>query len=394
MSRYRFVSFVVLLSLVSVCVLPTSVFAQEPVKVYIMMGQSNMLGLGDVTGGTDGDLDYAVNTKGLYPYLSDGLGGFASRSDVRQAHVQASGGPESATSVIVNNFLSPSNRGKLGPEHGIGEKLGNALSEDVLLLKSCIGNRSLGWDLLPPGSTQYQYNDGVTEWTYAGYGDSPDRWETGTTPVPIGWTAGIQYDGDVQRAKDVLNNLSTYYPGKTEYQIAGFFWWQGDKDRYNAGHSTRYEQNLVQLINQLRDEFNAPNAPFVAATLGQSEIDVETGTELDILNAQLNVANDTLYPAFADNVDTVYSFPLSLGGASNSHYNGNAETYMNIGEAMGDAMVSLIRTLPYLEIHQQTGEMKIVNPADSDLTMDLKDLSITSTVGALDPDRGQLRPGG
>ena len=29
------------------------------------------------------------------------------------------------------------------------------------------------------------------------------------------------------------------------------------------------------------------------------------------------------------------------GGASNGHYGGNAETYMNVGEAMGRAMVEL-----------------------------------------------------
>ena len=52
------------------------------------------------------------------------------------------------------------------------------------------------------------------------------------------------------------------------------------------------------------------------------------------------------YPQFEDNVATVYSNPLSQGGASNGHYNNNAETYMNVGEAMGDAMVSMLRTLP------------------------------------------------
>ena len=36
-------------------------------------------------------------------------------------------------------------------------------------------------------------------------------------------------------------------------------------------------------------------------------------------------------------------YPLSLGGSGNSHYNGNAETYMNVGEAMGKAMVKLLK---------------------------------------------------
>jgi len=47
------------------------------------------------------------------------------------------------------------------------------------------------------------------------------------------------------------------------------------------------------------------------------------------------------YPEFKGNVATVYSHPFCHGGASNSHYGGNAETYMDIGEAMGRARVEL-----------------------------------------------------
>ena len=370
------------LALGAVHTAPTSA-QEEPVKVYLMMGQSNMLGLGNVTGAADGTLDYAVNNKGLYPCLSDGGGGWSQRNDVRQAHVQ--GSAENPASVLVNDWLSGDNRSKLGPEHGIGHALGDAVDQQVLLLKSVIGNRSLGWDLLPPGSTQYQYNDNGTDYTYAGYGDSPDRWVTGTTPDPIGWRAGIQYDGDIARAREVLDNIGTYVPGATEYEVAGFFWWQGDKDRYNAGHATRYEQNMVQMIEQLRIEFDAPNAPFVLATLGQSEIGVETGTELDILNAQLAVDGDAgNYSLFRDNVKTVYTNPLSLGGASNSHYNGNAETYMNIGEAMGQAMVDLIENRPYVEVDRQTGEVKIIVPGTAASDMDLEAYTLFSPGGALD----------
>ena len=47
-------------------------------------------------------------------------------------------------------------------------------------------------------------------YTYAGYHQSPNKWKKGTTPKPISWHAGIQYDGDVARAAAVLNNLTTY----------------------------------------------------------------------------------------------------------------------------------------------------------------------------------------
>ena len=32
-----------------------------------------------------------------------------------------------------------------------------------------------------------------------------------------------------------------------------------------------------------------------------------------------------------------------MGSASNAHYGGNAKTYMNVGLAMGDAMVKLLQ---------------------------------------------------
>jgi hypothetical protein len=212
-----------------------------------------------------------------------------------------------------------------------------------MILKSCIGNRSLGWDLLPPGSEPYEFEEGGKTWHYAGYKESPDRWEKGTEPNKIGWYAGMQYDGDIANAKTVLANLTKYYPGATKYEVAGFFFWQGDKDRYKAAHATRYEQNLVHLIKQLRKDFNAPNAKFVCATLGQTEKGSD-GNEGLILNAQLAVDGTTgKYPEFKGNVATVYTRPLCHGGASNSHYGGDPETYMDVGEAMGKAMVDLIR---------------------------------------------------
>lgn len=314
----------------------------KPVKVYILMGQSNMLEMGKVAGDSDGALEHAVK-QGLYPYLVDGDGTWTVRQDVRNVAVMGSGGP-GKTQVRKNDWLKVAG-GKIGVEIGIGSHMGEAHTEPVLILKSAIGNRSLGWDLLPPESPSYEFTDpkdGKT-YIYAGYGQSPLRWEKGTEPEPIGWQAGLQYDGDIARAKEVLNDLGTYYPGATEYEVAGFFFWQGDKDRYNAGHSQKYEQNLASLIRQLRKEFNAPNAKFVCATLGQTDQDNASGTEKDIIEAQLAVSDPAKYPEFKGNVATVYTHPLSKGGASNSHYGGNAETYMNVGEAMGQAMVEMIK---------------------------------------------------
>jgi hypothetical protein len=310
----------------------------KPVQVFILMGQSNMLGFGKI-GAADkpGSLTHAIKEKGTYPYLVDDAGSWTEREDVRNVRVMGSG---TGNMRLFNNEWMTITGRNIGPEIGIGHHVGHVTDAPVLILKSCIGNRSLGWDLLPPGSEQFE-QDGMI---YAGYKDSPDKWKKGETPKPIGWYAGMQYDGDIANAKKVLAELDKYYPGATGYEIAGFFWWQGDKDRYNAAHASRYEQNLVHLIKTLRKDFDAPNAKFVCATLGQTAKDVE-GTEGQILEAQLAVDGENgKYPEFKGNVATVYSKPLCHGGASNSHYGGNAETYMDIGEAMGRAMVDLIET--------------------------------------------------
>jgi len=310
----------------------------KPVQVYILMGQSNMLGFGKI-GAADkpGSLTHAVKEKNKYPYLVDDAGNWTERKDVRNVRVMGSG--TGSMRVFNNEWMTIKGR-NIGPEIGIGHYVGHVTDAPVLILKSCIGNRSLGWDLLPPGSKQFE-QDGMI---YAGYKDSPDKWKKGETPKPIGWYAGMQYDGDVANAKKVLAELDKYYPGAKKYEIAGFFWWQGDKDRYNAVHASRYEQNLVHLIKMLRKDFDAPNAKFVCATLGQTAKGAK-GTEGQILEAQLAVdGKNGKYPEFKGNVATVYSKPLCHGGASNSHYGGNAETYMDIGEAMGRAMVELIET--------------------------------------------------
>ena len=316
----------------------------KKVKVFIIMGQSNTLEMGKVKGDKEGSLEYAVKTEKLYAFMVDDAGNWTTRKDVRNVHVMGSGGPGGRGGVKRNDWLTVS-AGKIGIETGIGHHLGNALDEPVLILKSSIGNRSLGWDLLPPGSPSYEFTDPKDgkAYVYAGYGQSPLRWEKGTEPKPIGWQAGLQYDGDIARAKDVLANLDKYYPGAKEYEVAGFLWWQGDKDRYNAGHAEKYEKNLNNLIASLRKDFSAPKAKFVCATLGQTSKENAKGNEKLILDAMFATSDATKYPALKGDVATVYTNPLSMGGASNGHYGGNAKTYMNVGLAMGQAMVELLK---------------------------------------------------
>jgi hypothetical protein len=306
----------------------------KPVQVYILMGQSNMVGAGNVEGDKDGTLTHAVRTKNKYPYLIDDAGKWTERMDVRYARVMGK-------RQFNNEWLSIEGDGKIGPEFGIGHQLGQAVDAPVLLLKSCIGNRCLGFDLLPAGSEPFEFEEKGKTMVHAGY-KGFGIWEKGTAAPTSGWYAGTQYDEDIGAAKRVLGQLDKYYPGAKGYEVAGFFWWQGDKDRHRDVWADRYETNLAQLIKALRKEFDAPDAKFVCATLGQTEKGAE-GNEGKILNAMFAISDPEKHPEFKGAAATVYSHPLSMGGSSNGHYNGNAETYMNVGEAMGAAMVGLLK---------------------------------------------------
>ena len=306
----------------------------KPVQVFLIMGQSNTLEMGKVTP--------ELNEK--YPFLVDDAGKYTVRQDVRNVSVMVGKG------VYRNEWLTVEGKGKIGIEIGIGHQLGNAIDAPVMVLKSSIGNRSLGWDLLPPGTPRYSHQ-GKEEAGYREYvdGDKILPYQPGVSKV-IGtkgrdkgkevdpWYAGKQYDDDVANAKKILEDLGTYYPGATKYEVAGIIWWQGDKDMRNAAHAAMYEKHLGLLLAALRKDFNAPKAKFVCASLGQTdESDTASGHGI-ILHAMKNFA------ASSDDIGFVYSKPLlDAPSSSSAHYGGNGKTYMNVGLALGGKMVELLK---------------------------------------------------
>ncbi|MEN8772470.1 MAG: sialate O-acetylesterase [Akkermansiaceae bacterium] len=289
----------------------------KPVQVFIMMGQSNMLGFGNA-----GQLKGIAAEK--YPYLVDDTGEWNVRKDVRNTFF-------CMAKLRHNDWLTAENGnggGKFGPEIGIGNYLGEVLDAPVLILKSCVGNRALGWDLLPPSAV----GTGADGKSYQGDSESSNRRVSEEVKKANGWYAGLQYDQDVGAAQNALKNLSTYYPGAKEYEVAGFFWWQGAAE--GKGSVENYDKNLAFLFNDLKKDFNAPNAKFVCATLGEHDKSATLSKKMFSFAA---------LPEFKEEAAVFYSKPVSKGGGANGHYGGNPETYMNVGEGMGKAMVELLQ---------------------------------------------------
>ena len=60
----------------------------KPVKVFILLGQSNMLGFGRPSPADQpGTLEFMIQQKHKYPHLVDDAGAWTERQDVRFVHV-------------------------------------------------------------------------------------------------------------------------------------------------------------------------------------------------------------------------------------------------------------------------------------------------------------------
>lgn len=383
----------------------TPASTDKPVKVFILSGQSNQVGFGTINGTGPGTLDTIVKSENKFPNMVDGTGSWVTHDSAKYRGV---------ISAIGNGPLQPgygANGSVFGPELGFGRVMDHHLDEPVLIIKSSIGNRSLGWDCLPPGSVRYDYEGK----TYAGYGDSPNSWPIGGGPSPFVWYAGKQYDDyflaendmgptgwadatdypancqvqhngvtyisksahtsasasepgvgpdwgtywntySIFNVTDILDNFATEYPewAGQGFEVAGFAWWQGHKDQ-GEPYAGRYEANLVNFIKSLRTYYEGrypgqvkADAPFVLATIAFGGWDL-SGAGLTVANGQLAVSGETgNYPEFADNVKTVEARGYWRDGSESPtttgyHYNHNAETYMLVGDALGRAMVSLLR---------------------------------------------------
>lgn len=289
----------------------------KPVQVFVMMGQSNMLGFGNT-----GALKGVAATS--YPYLVDDGGNWIVRKDVRNVFF-------CMAQQRYNDWLTAENgngSGKFGPEVGIGNYLGHAIDAPVMLLKSCVGNRALGWDLLPPSAV----GTGAKGGSYQGDSESSNRKVSEAAKTANGgWYAGLQYDQDVGAAQTALKDLATYYPGATKFEVAGFFWWQGEADPAKGNVET-YDKNLGFLFNDLKKDFNAPNAKFVCATLGEHDKNAPLAQKMFAFAEN---------PEFKDKAAVFFSKPVSKG-SGNGHYGGDHDTYMKVGEGMGKLMIELL----------------------------------------------------
>ena len=160
---------------------------------------------------------------------------------------------------------------------------------------------------------------------------------------------GQEYLEMIDSVNDVLAHpekfISNYQNQGVE--LAGMVWFQGIADSQSDAFSSAYEKNLADLIRDVRKEFKSPTLPVVVTAVGYGGTDMNTNTK-QIFDAQMAVGNPEKHPEFAGNMTSIdtrpfYRSPERSPGAPAVCYNTNAESFLEIGEAMGKTMLELLK---------------------------------------------------
>ena len=319
----------------------------KPLKVFILAGQSNMDGQAHVS-----TIDFLGEDK-EYGYLlkkfkPDGKT-LVTRDDVWVAHRGVYGklgpgyGGRRSDDTLGSN---------IGPEYAFGYFMGEALQEQVLLIKVATGGTSLHQNWRPPSA-------GLP---------------AGAKPEEFGDMYRELVDYTHQTLKDLKKRFPDY-DEKAGYQIAGFVWFQGYNDMFDAQGRKDYGKNLVCLIKDLRKEFKDPEMKVVVGIMGVNGVRNEVGKQKDVRDGQRYV---NTVAEFKGNVKAIESAPLlhpaivaiktagwlnperdlkknpvtpeeeaMLKRATSSqgfHYYGEGRFFILLGKAMAEAMQELMGT--------------------------------------------------
>lgn len=293
----------------------------RPVQVFILAGQSNMEGqaVADLDGKNynngKGTLKALLNDpakKQMVQHLVDARGQWTVRDDVWVRYQPERGMLK--TGPLTLGFTPYGGKHHFGPELQFGHVVGDHLKSQVLLVKTAWGGKSLYKDFRPPSS---------------------------------GGQVGPYYKKMIEEIQTALENLKKDFPGYKGqgFELAGFVWYHGWNDGVDPKNAVpEYEQNLVNLIRDVRRDLKAPKLPVVVGELTGPWVDAP-GAWATLRDAQRKAASR---PDFKDNVifvetrNFVRKAEDSPNPGHGHHEFGNAETYFLVGDALGKGMIKLL----------------------------------------------------
>ncbi|HUT33149.1 MAG TPA: sialate O-acetylesterase [Planctomycetota bacterium] len=287
---------------------------KSPIKVFLLAGQSNMEGQAVVDldhekyyNGGKGNLEHVMRDPAkapLYAHLRDKEGKWAARDDVWVWYKAPGGLKKGALSI---GYAVYGGRHHFGPELQFGHVIGNALDNQVLLIKTAWGGKSIYKEFRPPSS---------------------------------GGEVGPFYTRMLAEVREALGGLKDCFPDYDGggYEIAGFVWFQGWNDMCTPPAVPEYEQNLANLIKDVRKELKLPKLPVVIGETGNCNHTVFRKAQGAV--AERPELKGTV--AFVPTADFLRPAKESPNTGHGHHWFGNAESYFLIGNALGEAMKTLL----------------------------------------------------
>ncbi len=294
-------------------------------KVFILAGQSNMEGqaVADLDGknynggkGTLNDLLKDPAKARLVKHLKNDKGEWTVRDSV-WVRYQPERSPVKAGPLTLG-FTPYGDKHHFGPELQFGHVVGDHCGGQVLLIKTAWGGKSLYKDFRPPSS---------------------------------GGEVGPYYKKMIEEVRRALANLKKDFPkyDGRGYELAGFVWYQGWNDGVDPKNAVpEYENNLVNLIKDVRRDLKTPNLPFVVGELTGPWVKAP-GAWATLRKAQEAAAARPEFKGtvvFVPTHDFVRKPEDSPNPGHGHHEFGNAETYFLVGDALGQGMKKLLASPP------------------------------------------------
>ena len=246
--------------------------AGGPLKVYLLVGQSNMQGHAQVR--TFDHIGMDPKTAPILKAIRNADGTSKVCENVWISSVDTAA-PEGERHGRLTAGYGASGRGlKIGPELTFGIYMKQHVDEPILIIKTAWGGKSLNTDFRPPSAGPYEFNAQQLE-NLKKQGKDIAQARAGRAKM-----TGQYYRLMMEHIKKVLGNIKRVYPAydsKAGYELAGFVWFQGWNDmvdrgtypnRAKPGGYAQYSEVLVHFIRDVRKGLSAPKLPFVIGVMG------------------------------------------------------------------------------------------------------------------------------
>jgi len=303
-----------ILSIVALFLLSTSVVGAEPLRVFILAGQSNMQGHAQVRTFAHIGMDPATK-----PLLAEMQNADGSPKVLERVWISSIGCADAEqTGKLTTGFGASQNGPKIGPEYTFGITIEKFIDGPILLIKTAWGGKSLNTDFRSPSSGPYVFNEAQLQ-AFQKQGK-----DIAAIKAEKEMATGTSYRLMVEHVKNVLSDIKRVIPNYDAapgYKLAGFVWFQGWNDMVDGstypnrdmpGGYDAYSDAMAHFIRDVRKDLNAPKLPFVIGVLGVGGPVAEYGPDQERYksihqNFRDAMAAPTALPEFKGNVATLLS---------------------------------------------------------------------------------------